>query len=84
MAPSSWTSGPASVAVMPDDQPTGRDLLNQAVLHALLLTAALTGVNRFARGLGWEEAVLNSVTFAVPFIVVWTALGFLLQRVRHR
>jgi hypothetical protein len=62
--------------------PTTRDIVQQGVIAFVLLSLVLLMLNRYLRGFEWGDAAWRALQFAVPFVVLYTALQVFLQRRR--
>jgi hypothetical protein len=66
-----------------DDRPqTTQEVVQQGVVSFVLLAVVLVLVNRFLRDAEWGAAVVRSLQFAVPFVIVFTALQVFLANRR--
>jgi hypothetical protein len=61
---------------------TLRQALTQGALSLALLTIVLLLINRFVRDFPWDESLWRTLQFAIPFVVVYTALQVVLARRR--
>jgi hypothetical protein len=59
---------------------TTREAVAQGAVSLVLLSAVLLLINRYLRDLAWAESLWRTVQFAVPFVIVFTALQVLIGR----